>query len=52
MLHMIDGLTEEQRAFGRAEAVRSMAELVLIELEADLRFHSEIVPADLCVYRS
>ena len=44
---MIDGLTEEVRAFGRAEAVRSMAELVLVELEADQRYHSDIFPPEL-----
>ena len=50
MLHMIDGLTEEQRAFGRAEAIRSMAEVALTELEADQRYHSDIFPSDLSVW--
>jgi hypothetical protein len=52
MLRMMDGLTEEAQAFARPEAVRAMGELVLVELEANVRFHRDLFPPSLCVSAS
>jgi hypothetical protein len=52
MLRMMDGLTEEAQAFARPEAVRAMGELVLVELEANVRFHRDLFPLSLCVSAS